>query len=53
MSGELKEYEVLVNGIAHTFLLSDDQAKERGLTVTTKAAPAPQNKARTVTTKGA
>jgi hypothetical protein len=48
---ELKEYEVEINGVETTLLLSDDDAKERGLKggktpAGEKQAPAPANKAR-------
>lgn len=41
----MKEYTVEIGGLEHTLLLSDEDAKARGLTET-KAAPAPVNKAR-------
>lgn len=55
----MREYTIPVGGIPHTFLLSDEDAKARGL-VPVKAAPeravkqaaAPKNKARTAPTKG-
>jgi hypothetical protein len=49
---DLKKYTVDVNGIPHTFLLTDAQAKTRGLKpVEEKQAPAPANKARTARNK--
>ena len=51
----MKNYDVVINGVATTVQLSDEDAKERGLTepvkapakkATTKAAAAPRNKAR-------
>ena len=61
MSGELKEYEVTTDGgYTTTLMLSDEDAKVRGLTraarakadepAATKEAAAPLNKARTATT---
>lgn len=50
----MREYEVLVNGIPHTFQLSDADAEARGLTAAeAKSAAAPANKARTPQNKGA
>ena len=43
----MKEYRVFIDGIEHTMLLSDDDAKAKGLTPdkpATKAAEAPANK---------
>lgn len=40
----MKEYTVNIGGLEHTVLLSDEDAKARGLTET-KAAEAPKNKA--------
>lgn len=48
----LKPYTVTVNGMETTLLLSDEDAKNRGL-VAEKKAPAPANKARAATTKKA
>lgn len=43
----MKEYQVEVNGVTHTFQYSDEDAKRLGLKRTeTKAADAPANKAR-------
>ena len=43
----MKEYKVDVNGIEHTFLLDDEDAKRLGLkSADAKAADAPANKAR-------
>ncbi len=44
---ELDIYEVDVNGRTTTLQLTAEDAKARGLTPKTKAAPAPANKART------
>lgn len=41
----MKEYKQTVNGVELTFLLSEEDAKARGL-VDTKQAPAPANKSR-------
>lgn len=53
----MREYEIDVHGVPHTFLLSDAEAERRGLTpkdaAKAKAAPAPSNKARSVENKGA
>lgn len=51
MAGELHPYDVEVNGTATTLLLSESDAKERGLTK--KAAAKPANKSRTAPNKGA
>ena len=40
----LREYDVEINGVQTTLQLSDEDAKELGLTAK-KAAPAPANKA--------
>lgn len=48
----MKTYEVEVNGIKHTVQLTDEDAKARGLTVSTKEAGAPANKSRTAKNKG-
>ena len=46
----MKVYEVEINGIIHKMLLSDEDAKARGLVeakpAQKKAAPKPANKAR-------
>lgn len=41
----MQEYTVDIGGIEHTVQLSDEDAKARGLTPKSKAAPAPKNKA--------
>lgn len=41
----MKEYTVQINGVEHTFLLNDEDAKRLGATEV-KAADAPANKAR-------
>lgn len=49
-----KEYKVIIGGIPHTFLLSPEQAKERGLSdgdLFVKQAERPVNKSRTVQNK--
>lgn len=47
---EQNEYTVDISGLPHTFLLTPEQAKGRGLSeanrVETKQAPEPKNKAR-------
>jgi len=49
---DMKEYAVDINGVPHTFLLTDEQAEARGAKpVETKAAPLPANKARTPVNK--
>lgn len=49
----MQEYTVDIGGLEHTVLLSDEDAKARGLKpVETKEAVAPNNKARTTTKKG-
>lgn len=48
----MKEYKVLIGGLEHTILLSDEDAQARGLTAETKEASAPLNKARTAVKKG-
>lgn len=45
----LSEYEVVINGMTTTVRLSESDAKKRGLTK--KAAPVPQNKARSADNK--
>lgn len=40
----MKEYTVIIGGIEHTLLLSDEEAKAKGL-IATKAADKPANKA--------
>lgn len=51
MADSFKEYTVVIGGLPHTFLLSPEQAKARGLSDAdlvkraVKAAPAPANKA--------
>lgn len=47
---ELKEYEVVIGGLTHTLLLTAEDAQVRG-GVEKKAAPEPQNKARTAPNK--
>lgn len=53
----MREYEVVLGGVETTVLLSDDEAKARGLTpVKPKATPEPKartahNKARTAENK--
>lgn len=42
----MQEYTVEIGGLEHTVLLSDEDAKARGLTAKTKESAAPQNKAR-------
>lgn len=50
----MKEYRIDIAGLEHTVLLSDEDAKARGLKpVEEKAAPAPANKARETKNKGA
>lgn len=57
MADSRREYTVTIGGLPHTFLLSLEQAKERGLTdadlvrPAAKAAPAPANKSRTTQNK--
>lgn len=57
MADSFKEYVVSIDGLPHTFLLSPEQARERGLTdadlvnKAVKAAPAPANKARAAESK--
>lgn len=41
----MQKYEVEINGVATTLLLTDEDAKARGLTPAAKAAKAPANKA--------
>lgn len=51
----MREYTITIGGIPHTFQLSDEDAKARGLDVpelATKQAEAPKNKARAASTKG-
>lgn len=53
----LKKYDVVINGTQTTLLLTDEDAKARGLyvdpkPVEVKQAPAPLNKARSARTKG-
>jgi hypothetical protein len=49
----VKEYSVNIGGLEHTVLLSDEDAKARGLSATeTKESPAPKNKARDAQSKG-
>lgn len=44
----MQEYAVEIHGIEHTVLLSDEDAKARGLSpIARKAAPASKDKART------
>lgn len=43
----MQEYTVIIGGLEHTLLLDEADAKRLG-GVVVKAAPAPQNKARTV-----
>lgn len=47
---ELKEYEVEIDGLRHTFLLTEADAKARGA-VEVKQSSAPANKARSTSTK--
>lgn len=47
---ELKEYEVEIDGLRHTFLLTEADAKARGA-VEVKQSTAPANKSRTSSTK--
>jgi len=49
----MKEYTVLIGGLPHTLLLSDEDAKARGVWVEpeTKQAPKPTNKARAASNK--
>lgn len=42
---QTEEYDVEINGVKHTLLLDEDDAKRRGL-IKTKQAHAPQNKQR-------
>lgn len=55
---ELKEYTVVIGGVEHVLQLTAEDAKARGVTsdatsnaTEEKAAPAPQNKARTAADK--
>jgi hypothetical protein len=41
----MQEYVVNIGGLDHTVLLSDEDAKTRGLHIEPKAAPTPANKA--------
>lgn len=50
---ETKEYVIEIGGLEHTVLLSEDDAKARGLTEPAAKAKAPANKARTAANKGA
>lgn len=43
----MKEYKVDINGVEHTLLLSDEDAKARGLSAVSNKAAAPANKAQT------
>lgn len=51
----MKEYVLVLNGIEHTVLMDEDEAKARGLKpaadASAKAAPAVSNKARTAPNK--
>lgn len=55
----MKEYKIEVNGVEHTFQLSDEDAKRLGVKgvdakgVDAKGAPAPANKSRTAKNKKA
>lgn len=47
----MREYRMVIGGITHTVQLSDDEAKQLGVTdrVATRAAKPPANKARSRT----
>lgn len=49
MAGELKEYKVEVNGVETTLLLTDEDAKNRG--ITSKGSAPSDNKSRTAANK--
>lgn len=54
VEAEQHEYVVDIGGLPHTFLLTKQQAKERGLSdadLVSKQRPAPSNKARSVSNK--
>ena len=51
----MQEYKIDINGVEHTFLFDDDEAKLRGLSPKRdeKSAPAPANKSRAAKNKRA
>lgn len=53
MTGKLEPYEVTVNGVSTTLMLTVEEAEARGYAAPkAKAAPKPANKARTAPNKG-
>lgn len=49
----MKKYDVEINGVTTTLLLSDEDAKARGLTSVAEKAKTPANKAKTPANKRA